>query len=105
MVVGKVLHSQGVFTQCLFILAVLSPDLVKVTHFMGGKEVKWLLNQHYNDHFEEFCCLVRYNQALLFISTGIGQHKSRTVSKIPPLPVHFVRKNILLPHLSDFYSL
>lgn len=37
-VIGEILHGQGVFTQCLFILTVLTPDLVKVSHFGVKKE-------------------------------------------------------------------
>lgn len=32
-VVGEVLHGEGVLAQCLLVLAVLTPDLVKVAHW------------------------------------------------------------------------
>lgn len=37
-VVGQVLHGQGVLTQRALVLAVLAPDLVKVPHFEQEQE-------------------------------------------------------------------
>lgn len=37
MVVSKILHGEGVLTQCLLILTMLTPDLVKVAHCQNHK--------------------------------------------------------------------
>lgn len=60
-VVSEILHGKGILTQCLLILTVLTPDLVKVAHF-EKKYVKWGQNYQMKNTKSKWDITAKSNQ-------------------------------------------